>query len=110
MGEIADLMLDGTLCEGCGVFLDGQQPGFTRLCRDCKKAEGRVPPAAPLSLKLACPTCGKKLATPGGLHAHMRAMHSAGLVACPACGKEVKRTGLRDHTRALHAQPSSTTP
>lgn len=32
MGEAAEMMLDGTLCEGCGVYLDGDSPGYPRYC------------------------------------------------------------------------------
>lgn len=35
MGDIADMMLDGTLCEGCGVYLPGEGEGIPRYCRDC---------------------------------------------------------------------------
>ncbi len=49
MGEIAEMMLDGTLCEGCGVFMEdlapeneGDQildpPGSPRRCDDCEPA------------------------------------------------------------------------
>lgn len=38
MGEIAEMMINGYLCEGCGVFLDGEEPGFPRRCEDCKEA------------------------------------------------------------------------
>lgn len=34
MGEIADMMLDGTLCEGCGVFI-GTGAGYPVRCEDC---------------------------------------------------------------------------
>jgi hypothetical protein len=37
MGEIAEMMLDGTLCEGCGVYLPGDGIGVPRRCRDCAK-------------------------------------------------------------------------
>ena len=37
MGEIAEMMLDGTLCERCGGIIDGTTPGFPRLCEDCNK-------------------------------------------------------------------------
>lgn len=33
MGEIADMMLDGTLCEGCGEYL-GEGMGFPDYCSD----------------------------------------------------------------------------
>lgn len=38
MGEIADMMLDGTLCECCGVMIleDEEDPqGFPGYCSDC---------------------------------------------------------------------------
>lgn len=35
MGEYAEMMLDGTLCEGCGVYLDNDLEGFPQLCSDC---------------------------------------------------------------------------
>ena len=37
MGDIADMMLDGTLCEGCGVYLEGEGDGFPRYCPDCEQ-------------------------------------------------------------------------
>ena len=44
MGEIADMMLEGILCEMCGVYL-GRGDGFPKLCRDCveelKKKRGK---------------------------------------------------------------------
>ena len=40
MGEIAEMMLDGTMCEGCGVFMDdildgAEPPGFAQRCSGC---------------------------------------------------------------------------
>lgn len=35
MGDIADMMLDGTLCEGCGMYI-GSDNGFPTYCYDCK--------------------------------------------------------------------------
>ena len=34
MGEIAEMHLDGTLCERCGEYL-GHPVGYPRYCRDC---------------------------------------------------------------------------
>lgn len=40
MGEIADMMLDGTLCEGCGVYI-GEGDGFPQYCsKDCADDRG----------------------------------------------------------------------
>ena len=36
MGEIAEMFLDGTLCERCGDFLDGETPEYPRLCARCQ--------------------------------------------------------------------------
>lgn len=35
MGEQADLMVDGTFCQECGVLLDGTSPGYPRSCKSC---------------------------------------------------------------------------
>lgn len=37
MGEIAEMMIDGTMCAGCGEFLhDGEDgPGFPGYCESC---------------------------------------------------------------------------
>ena len=42
MGEIAQMMLEGVLCERCGVALldEGEEvPGFPCLCEDCKEED-----------------------------------------------------------------------
>lgn len=47
MGDIAEMMLDGTLCEGCGVYLPGEGEGIPRYCEDCighARAAGLVEP------------------------------------------------------------------
>ena len=38
MGEIADMKIDGTLCEYCGVLI-GDAIGYPRHCDDCKELE-----------------------------------------------------------------------
>jgi hypothetical protein len=41
MGEIADAMLEGDLCEMCGVALDGEGYGIPRYCSNqCAKDRG----------------------------------------------------------------------
>ena len=37
MGEIAEMMLDGTLCEGCGVANTGESYGVPWRCGSCKR-------------------------------------------------------------------------
>lgn len=35
MGEYAEMLLDGTLCEHCGIYLEeGEAQGFPRYCSE----------------------------------------------------------------------------
>jgi hypothetical protein len=38
MGEIAEGVLDGILCQECGVFV-GMPVGYPRSCEDCEDGE-----------------------------------------------------------------------
>ena len=77
MGEIAEMMLDGTLCQGCGLFLNEDPPGYPVSCPECRRAS-----------------------QPRGL----RLRPEAPKVKCPTCGKRVKAAGLRDHQRDVHSE------
>lgn len=37
MGEYAEMILDGILCERCGDFLSGEPIGFPQTCGECHK-------------------------------------------------------------------------
>jgi len=39
MGDIADMMLDGTLCCQCGDYIGEEDNGFPQMCDDCTAAE-----------------------------------------------------------------------
>ncbi len=78
MGDIADMMLDGTLCEGCGVYL-GSDLGVPGYCASCR-SDG-----AGISTDVIKP----------------------GKVVCPTCRRHVKAAGLKDHQRAKHAEVKS---
>lgn len=44
MGDIADMMLDGTLCEACGSYIDTEEPGHPRYCSpQCAADRGALP-------------------------------------------------------------------
>lgn len=73
MGEVADMMIDGTLCEGCGVVLAGEAPGYPRYCRHCSNQHG--PSVAPGKVK--CPQCGRHVKS-AGLKDHQRDVHQSG--------------------------------
>ena len=37
MGEIADMVLDGIMCETCGEIIDGgEEAGYPRQCAGCR--------------------------------------------------------------------------
>lgn len=79
MGEIAEMMMDGALCEGCGVFLNAVAPGYPCYCSKQCRAD-RTPAAPP-----------KKVAKP-----------VAAKIKCPVCARKVTQAGLPDHIKALH--------
>lgn len=89
MGEIADMMLDGTCCQACGVFIGesgglGQACGVPRFCRDCGGDKECVGVKRLQS---------KRKKSRGGV----------GEVRCPKCGKRFKtEQGVADHTRDVH--------
>lgn len=66
MGDIADMMLDGTLDEETGEYLgDFNEEIF-----------GTPSPGFPVSLeRTECPIC-EKIVKPGGLAQHMKAKHT----------------------------------
>ena len=88
MGEIAEMMLDGTLCEGCGELM-GEAVGFPRLCRGCAQArreDGHEVESNGLGGFVDCGMKVKRDPTPKK-------------IKCPTCGKRVKEAGLADHIR-----------
>lgn len=85
MGEIADMMLEGDLCAGCGGFIDTEGgEGFPRYCSSqCARNHGIEP-------------------EPKRRHPSAITQPRNGKVACPTCGKRVKEVGLKDHQRDAH--------
>ena len=45
MGEIADAMLEGSLCMGCGAYM-GDGVGYGQHCEGCKPGKVRVSPSS----------------------------------------------------------------
>ncbi|WP_193437413.1 hypothetical protein [Sporolactobacillus pectinivorans] len=41
MGEAAEMILEGILCEQCGCLIDGEETGYPRLCEDCQKSSNQ---------------------------------------------------------------------
>jgi hypothetical protein len=80
MGEIADMMIDGTLCQSCGAYI-GPGLGFPRTCTPCIKGalkeskNKRLIPRTSPKQKVQCDICGKKVR---GLSDHIRDAHLRG--------------------------------
>ena len=77
MGEIADMMLDGTLCAACGVYLDQEPAGYPVYCGACEEDQYRtdvdLPDDSPMAKK-RCPICG---ARKRNVLEHAKAKHPA---------------------------------
>jgi len=72
MGEIADMMLEGTLCAGCGVYIGEGDMGIPQYCsNDCEPDGYSNKPE-----KIKCDVCNKKCGGEQGLKAHKLAVHN----------------------------------
>jgi len=80
MGEIAEMMLNGEVCQGCGGFM-GEALGYPGYCS--KQCAGESSTPEPVTMT----KCG-----------HPRPSK----IRCPDCDKLVKKAGLRDHQRVVH--------
>ncbi len=89
MGDIADMMLEGTLCEGCGVYM-GDECGFPRMCKGCAKD------AREDGLTVRKTGLGGYQATTSEAYKESLKMN------CPICKKRIKKAGLADHQRDTH--------
>lgn len=75
MGEMADYMLNGDDCKGCGEYL-GDGPGYPRLCGACDaQAEAKFMEILKATVH-RCPDCGKRLRSPEGVVRHRIDKHS----------------------------------
>ena len=72
MGEIADMMLDGTLCQVCGVYM-GEGDGFPVTCRACSDGDEEPEMEKPKKKKHPCPICGARKVN---VSAHIKAVHT----------------------------------
>lgn len=79
MGEIAEMMLDGTMCQVCGEFLDSDN-GYPTTCGGCDTEEIIEPrpkkkkKKVKITRKIKCPICEKTVKIEGLGH-HVQHVH-----------------------------------
>jgi hypothetical protein len=79
MGEIADMMLDGTLCQSCGEYLDQEPCGYPVSCGGCagfNDAEVVVHVELDMQKPAQCPDCTKRFKNGSALGMHWDDKHS----------------------------------
>jgi len=77
MGDIADMMLEGQMCQWCGEILD-EGNGYPVVCAGCQHEHNVDQHGDPIDpparrKKFKCPVCKKWYA---GLDDHMKAKHA----------------------------------
>lgn len=81
MGEVAEMMLDGTLCEGCGEYMGSDGFGIPRYCSaQCARDRGagwheeddRPRPKGPTRKTHQCKACRRYFRGEQGLRDHQR--------------------------------------
>lgn len=89
MGDIADLMLDGQICQFCGMYLCGGADGIPRTCKSC---QSDVYQSAKVEKK----------------QKNILRNNRQRKIACPECGKKVKEVGLVNHMADSHSMEAPT--
>lgn len=64
MGEAAEDILNGAVCEVCGEFFHDDEPGHPRRCERCRRGARR---------SIACPYCPRRFASRTDLRQHISA-------------------------------------
>lgn len=80
MGDVADMMLDGTLCSSCGQFL-GAEDDYPQMCPECLKEDIA---SGPKVRRSPCEPRQK--------------------VSCAICKRRVNILGIKDHMRDKHKE------
>lgn len=99
MGEYANMIIDGEVCQVCMCPLEDSLGDFPQTCSKCKSAESRAPtkrktktvvpaPLPPLpkwkgeadddvSVRYHCTHCTRHFPSEAGARDHVRSMHKA---------------------------------
>jgi Zn finger protein HypA/HybF involved in hydrogenase expression len=87
MGEYADMILDGTMCQGCGVFLNDEPPGYPCDCTDCARDRQKIDSTTRKQARQV---------------AHQLHQARQKKTRCPICNRKVKEIGLPNHMKDSH--------
>lgn len=97
MGDVADMMLDGTLCQSCGELLidEHTEPnGFPSLCPGCAEDH----PLGDVIKEVDARQVELRMA------AHFGVLTRETPTQCPFCKRWVKAIGFSDHFRDKHLE------
>lgn len=78
MGDIADMMLDGTLCQVCGEYIGQEDFDFPQSCSSCEENEEID---HDFTDEVVCPWCGYE-------HSDSFEFQDTGNKKCPECENE----------------------
>lgn len=73
MGEITDMMLDGTLCASCGAYIEGSGDGIPRYCSAQCRCDAGLD--TPRTNRATCPICSKQFTSRKARRQHQKDKH-----------------------------------
>lgn len=82
MGEFSEMVLEGILCQHCGVLLSGPEqaneepPGYPCSCEACSIGWGEPGSRSDTKAKQPCPICGRRKRN---IDDHIKAVHGEGI-------------------------------
>ncbi len=104
MGDYADMVLKGLMCQGCGEYIGDDQGnglGFPTWCPACNKQNKEAAFNDLASAEFACSNCNRSFKDEVSLDQHYRDKHG---MPCDVCGKGKFKSqrALNDHKKAKH--------
>lgn len=82
MGEIAEMMLDGFICEQCGEIIGdmdtGEGAGFPGLCAGCASEAKPEPQPKLKDKRFRCTDCNRRFSSEAARCDHIRDKHMKG--------------------------------
>ena len=102
MGEIADMVLEGVLCQQCGTFMD-HETGHPQTCAGCAGEVNFRTSGRPSNKIGARWSDGSHLVSNWQNRAQAEVPAKVKVV-CPNCGKRIKAVGFYQHMSDAHRE------